>query len=211
VADPDAPDHAAATRWLQNQMAQGLVKKLVVSAWEGLAGINIGNLEDWSVPNAPAVNIGLVRSMGTSVFMGMIDRKISNQQSGIPFDPLDPVTKYRLPGDPRPAYHALELFISQVGDYTAVADCGELPQGVWCYRFTTEAGFVWVLWYDDGGMTFPGETRPSVNLTLNDLNGPVLILPALRSADPPAGEKRDPENGSLTLSLDSVALFIIQE
>jgi hypothetical protein len=211
VADPDAPDHAAATRWLQNQMAQGLVKKLVVSAGEGLAGINIGNLEDWSVPNAPAVTIGLVRSMGTSVFMGMIDRKISNQQSGIPFDPLDPVTKYRLPGDPRPAYHALALFISQVGDYTAVADCGELPQGVWCYRFTTEAGFVWVLWYDDGGMTFPGETRPSVNLTLNDLNGPVLILPAPRSAEAPAGEKRDPENGSLTLSLDSVALFIIQE
>lgn len=211
VADPEAPDHEEAAGWLWGEMAAGLVKKLAVSAGEGLAGINIGNLEDWAMAGAPGINVGLVRSMGTSVFMGMVESTISNQQSGTPYNLLDPVTRIRVPGLPRPAYHALALFISSVGTYEAVTECGSMPAGVWCYRFTTRTGPAWVLWHDDGRINFPGETRISVTAALEEVDGPVMILPTPLTAELPAAERQVPENGTVILSVDSVPLFVIQE
>ncbi len=71
VADPSAAGHAEAKAWLYAQMASGLVKKIAVSADEGLPGINIGNLEDWKT-SLPAVDVLGVPLVGTSMFMGMV-------------------------------------------------------------------------------------------------------------------------------------------
>ncbi len=48
VADPADPAHAASKAWLEAEVAKGLVKKIVASAGAGVAGINVGNLEDWT-------------------------------------------------------------------------------------------------------------------------------------------------------------------
>jgi hypothetical protein len=57
-----SPSHPAAVEWLRAEQAKGVVKKIVVAAAEGLAGINIGNLDDWPLLMA-----------GTSAFQGMVN------------------------------------------------------------------------------------------------------------------------------------------
>lgn len=211
VADPDSPEHSSASEWLQAEMAKGLVKKLTVSAGEQLAGINIGNLEDWAMKGLPQVNTGLVRSAGTSVFMGMIDTTISNKQSGTPFNPLDPVTRIRVPGEPRPAYAALSQFISLVGDYVYIEPCMNTPQGIWCYRFETLDGPIWVVWYEEGKLTFPGEDVPIIQPTLpvTGIKATIRLTPAYPNTPPPFSVNI--EDSLINISVTDNPLFITVE
>ncbi len=209
AADLASTDHGIATTWLQAQMARGLVKKLAVSAGERLDGINIGNLEDWSAGSATAINIGLVRSAGTSIFMGMIDRTISNQQAGTPYHLTDPVTRIRTPGAPRPAYLALSQFMTLVGDYSTVSRCPAMPAGVWCYRFSTPQETVYLLWYDSGELVFPGEKAPETayHLAIEGDQAAVWRTPITAESIQP--EYIYTNNGSLNLSLNETPLFVV--
>jgi hypothetical protein len=159
VANPKSDGYQEARDWLYGLMAEGLVKKIVVSAGEGLRGINIGNTEDWKT-NLPAMDAASVSLVGTSMFMGMMDTRVTQQQSGEGLPP------YRTPsGQIRPAFYALELVNQQLGGFTAVEKL-DLGPGIWAYRFTRPAGPLWVVWYDDGILYFPGDTAPEVDLEL---------------------------------------------
>jgi hypothetical protein len=159
VANPKSNGYQEARDWLYGLMAEGLVKKIVVSAGEGLSGINIGNTEDWKT-NLPAMDAASVPLVGTSMFMGMMDTRVTQQQSGEGLPP------YRAPsGQIRPAFYALKLVNRQLSGFTAVEKLA-LGPGIWAYRFTRPAGPLWVIWYDDGVLYFPGETPPEVDLEL---------------------------------------------
>jgi len=77
VADPSEADHAADQAWLYAETAIGLTRKIVVSAGEGLRGINIGNLEDWKT-GISGMDKATVPMLGASMFMGLTDTTITN-------------------------------------------------------------------------------------------------------------------------------------
>ena len=208
VADSSSPEHDTATQWLYAESAKSLVKKLTVAAGENLAGINIGNLEDWAMKGLPEANTLLVRAAGTAVFLGMIESTISHQQAGTPYNPLDPITRVRVPGEPRPAYHALALFMAQVGAYSEVEPCGNLTENLWCYRFQTPEGNVWVAWYDEEKLTFPGEDPPVqlVTLAVEGTSATIWTTPA--ESIPALSYAMDIENGAITLPLTDTPVFI---
>ena len=158
IADPTDDGHQEAKTWLYAQMATGIVKKVVVSAGEGLLGINIGNLEDWKtgIPAADALGVPLT---GASMFMGMMDTQVTGQQVG------DMLPGFRSAGDARPAYYALQLVNEMLEGFTSVEKL-DLGAGVWAYRFNLPEGPLWVLWYDDGILYFPGETPATVEIEL---------------------------------------------
>jgi hypothetical protein len=208
VADPEAADHAAATAWLRAEMARGLVKKIVVSAGAGLAGINVGNLEDWSFGDVSAVNVGLVRSAGTSIFMGMMDRTLTNRHAGAPLKGLaDPISKIRRPGELRAAFYALQLVAGRVGGYTAVQRL-ELGAGVWAYRFERVDDPFWVVWYDDGDLHLPSDSPPVVAVDLDVGEERARVARAPTVAEPARWEGVEVSGGVLQLTVDATPLFV---
>ena len=207
VADPEAEDHAEATAWLRAEMARGLVKKIVVSASEGLAGINIGNLEDWSFGAMTQVNLGFVRSAGTPVFMGMMDRRITNKHAGGPLNGLDPISKIRRPGDLRPSFFALQEVVGKIDGYVSV-EALILNEGVWAFRFQSPAGTVWALWYDDGALHLPGDTPPTVEIDLQIQAASALVTRTPTLAEPAEPEAVKTKGGILHLTLDSTLVFV---
>ncbi len=196
VADPAAAGHADAKAWLYSQMAGGLVKKIAVSAGNGLTGINIGNLEDWKtgVPAADALAVPLT---GTSLFMGMMDTSVTRKESGKSLPP------YRAPGKPRPAFYAVRLVNEKIFGFSKVERI-ELGSGVWAFRFSMPSGPLWVLWVDDGALYFPGEAPPAVTVPL-PFDAPRALItktPAQIGMTDPETQTLDASNGILSISLD---------
>ncbi len=202
VADPDEENHAQAQAWLYAEMARNLVRKIVVSAGEGLRGINIGNLEDWKLP-IPKANIPMIPAGGTSLFMGMMDTTVTARQSG------EGLPTYRQAGEARPAFYAIKLVNEEIKDFTSVEKL-DLAAGVWAYRFETPSAPVWVLWYDDRILYLPGETPPSVTVSL-----PFEAASALLTFTPTTIGQTEPETqnlqasgGALTFDLGATPVFI---
>jgi hypothetical protein len=211
VADAEADDHEEATAWLRAEMARGLVRKIVVAAGEGLAGINIGNMEDWTFPYGSGFNAALARSMGTSLFMGMVDRKVTNRTAGGPLHATggDQMSKIRDAEELRPAFYALEMVVSRIGGFSAVERL-EMDEGVWAYRFETPQGPTWVLWYDDRKLHLPGEPVSEVATTL-PLEAPRAQLtwtPTTQGQREPQTEVVETTGGSLRLTLGATPVFV---
>jgi len=198
IADPASPAHATAQAWLYAETARNLVRKVVVSAGDGILGINIGNLEDWKT-GLPAADKPSVPMLGASMFMGLTDTTITSQKPGgnLPFRGQD-WAKARRAGEPRPAYYALTLVIEKLGQLTAVEKLA-LATNVWAYRFETPRGSVWVLWYDDGKLYLPDETPPSVTVSL-----PFLSTSARLTWTPTDPGQSTPETQTLTVSAGSI-------
>ena len=202
IADPSSTGHAEAKSWLYAQMASGLVKKVVVSAGEGLLGINIGNLEDWKT-GLPAVDALGAPLAGTSMFMGMMDSKVTGQQVG------DRLPGYRAPGQPRPAFFAVKLVNEKITGFTSVEKL-DLGSGIWAYRFMMPSGPLWVLWYDDGKLYFPGEMSPTatIELAINAANVLITHTPTEVGKSEPETQVLGSSSGILPLLLESTPIFV---
>ncbi|HEX7540943.1 MAG TPA: hypothetical protein VF352_02335 [Anaerolineales bacterium] len=109
----------------------------------------------------------------------------------------------------RPAWYALELVTKKISQFTNVEKIS-LGQGIWAYRFEAPAGPLWVLWYDDRLLYLPGETPPSMTVSL-----PFETPSALLTLTPTAIGQTQPETqilqtagGTLTFDLGETPLFI---
>ena len=211
VADPSEQEHTTDQAWLYAETAIGLTRKIVVSAGEGLRGINIGNLEDWKT-GIPGVDKGTVPMLGGSMFMGLTDTTITSQKPGgeLPWNG-QAWSKARRVGDLRPAYYALALVTGKIDHFTNVKQLN-LGTNIWAYLFETPSGPVWVLWYDDRALYLPGEVPPSVTVSL-----PFDSPSALLTLTPTASGQASPETqtlqaagGTLTFDLGAIPIFIEQ-
>ncbi|MBI4731065.1 MAG: hypothetical protein HY781_02860 [Chloroflexi bacterium] len=202
VADPNDENHAESQAWLYAEIARSLVRKIVVSAGDGLRGINIGNLEDWKTRIA-SIDRAAVPAVGAAMFFGITDTTITAEKPGgeIPFTGQD-WSKARRVGDLRPAYYALALVTEKIGQFTTVEKLN-LGEGVWAYRFETPPGPVWVLWYDDYALYLPGETPPTVTVNL-----PFDFTSALLTFTPTAIGQSAPETQTLQVVGDSLTFYL---
>ena len=208
VADPADPDHAASKAWLEAEVAVGLVKKIVAAAGAGVAGINVGNLEDWKT-GLPGADKLAVPSLGASMFMGLMDTTVTQEKPGGAF----PFTGHlqaqaRRAGDARPGFAAIGLAQARLNGFVSVQAL-DLGPGVSAYRFERPAGPVWVLWYDDGGLYLPGEVPPSttVSLPFGAERARVTWVPVSREQMEPKAESLA-AGATLTLTLDSTPVFV---
>lgn len=207
VANPADASHDESKAWLYAEMAHGLVKKIVVSAGEGIRGINIGNMEDWKT-GTPAIDRVTVPMTGTSMFMGMTDTTITNQKPGGDLTFSGHLwSKARKAGSPRPVYYALRLINEKIAAFTAVEKL-DLGAGVWAYRFETPSGPVWILWYDDGELYLPGQAPPAVSVELPFEYPRATLTWTPITAQDPIPTTLDASNGALQLTIDSTPLFV---
>jgi hypothetical protein len=212
VAEPDAEGHAEAVAWLRGEMARGLVKKIVVSAAECLAGINLGNMEDWTFPQLGKANAALVRSMGTPLFMGMLDTTVTRQVAGGPLQKASGgayIARIRRVDGLRPAYHALALAIEKTEGFTSVKRLA-LGEGVWAYRYERPKGPAWVLWYDDGALHLPDDPPPTctVELPVDAAQARVTWTPTEVGEESRRSEKIAASGGTLSVAIDATPVFV---
>ena len=209
VADPSDADHASSTSWLYGEMARNLIRKIVVSAGEGLRGINLGNMEDWNT-GVPAVDRISVPMLGTSMFMGMTDTKVTSQKPGgvLPYTG-QAWAQARKAGSPRPVYYALKLGMDKLGDFTSVQQV-VMGSGIWAYQFETTNGTLWVLWYDDGKLYLPGETEPAISVTIPFASPKVLVTetPTIQGQTTLKTQLLDVTAGKATINLGLTPIFV---
>ncbi len=209
IADPADSNHDSAQAWLRAETARSLVKKIVVSAGEGILGINLGNLEDWKT-GLPAVDKPLVPSLGAAMFMGLMDTTVTARMPGgkLPFNGHE-WAKARKAGDARPGLYALGLATEKIGRFTSVEEL-DLGTDVWAYRFETASGPAWVLWYDDGSLYLPGEAAPIITVNLPFDAGRALVThtPTSDKETQPETATLEASNNALSLTLDSTPTFV---
>ena len=208
VADPDNADHDAAQAWLYAETARGLVKKIAVSAGAGLAGVNIGNLEDWKT-GVPAADALAVPSLGASMFMGLMDTTITSQRPGgsLPYSG-HLWSQARKAGAARPGFYALKLAYATIGAFTAVERL-DLGASVWAYRFDTPRGKAWVLWYDDGKLYLPGQPPATITVQLPfDAARARVTRTPTQTGDEGTTTEIAAQGGMLALTLDPTPVFV---
>ncbi len=161
AADPGDRDHAAAVAWLEREMAIGSARKVALAALAGLAGINIGNLEDWTTGLAPADRL-LVAGAGTDILGGIQDRTVGLRSPGGPL-PYEGqfFSRERTPGASRPSFGALALCVTALDGATAVERVPSDIPGLWLLHAATPAGQAWIAWLDDGRLHLPGDAGPA--------------------------------------------------
>lgn len=146
LKDPHNSRHGQAEAWFRKEQAAFTAKKVVCAWGEGLAGINVGNLEDWE-------QLGIIPSItGTAPYCGMMDRPFPRR-----------VTDARVPGKPRPVYYTLALLRRILGG-AAKGVPVSLGSHVTAYRFFVGGEgphSVLVAWYEDGVGRLPGDPVPS--------------------------------------------------
>ena len=200
-----AAGREAAVAWLRAELARGVVRKAVAAAGEGLAGINLGNQEDWPFS---------VRAYGTANYMGLTDTRLTLRHGGGVRLPYGGAAFNRIheAGEVRPGFEALALANRQLtGLSPGRAARLDLGPGVWAYRFDRASGGpLWVLWYDDGRLRLPGEALPSVTVEL-PFDSQVATLartPTVGDAGGPTTERVESVGGVLTLELDATPVFV---
>ena len=163
MADPGDADHATAVAWLEAEMAISVTRKVAAARLAGAAGINIGNLEDWSTGIVPADRL-LVAGAGTAVFGGIQDRTVTLRSPGgsLPYEGQF-FSRLREAGDPRPALRALELLIPAIAGADAAyrIGWGDPDVAVVRFEFDFTPKMAWVVWLDDDRLYLPGDPGPA--------------------------------------------------
>lgn len=202
AVDPGDAQHAAATAWLEREMAVGVARKIALAALAGTAGINIGNLEDWTTGIAPADRL-LIAGAGSDILGGIQDRTVGVASPGgsLPYEGQF-FSRERTAGARRPAFGALALMVEALDGATSIEREPGPADDIWIIHAVTPTGQAWVIWRDDGRLHLPGDDGPGpVAVEIAVGSGPVRIatIPTARGDQPSPVATTPPAAGRITI------------
>ncbi|MEW6569065.1 MAG: hypothetical protein AB1449_13045 [Chloroflexota bacterium] len=187
LADTDAPNHAPALEWIRAETAAGLVRKVVVAAGEGLAGINIGNVEDWE---PLMLTLG---GAGTSPWQGMVDRNMLTRE----------FYGYR------PAFYALQQVAAIIRDYIEDERLSTGEDRDYVYRFILADGRTVIVAWADIGLWLPGDEMPTRPVRIEvGSDESVRVEWTVTSGSQAVVEQLISEAGEVTLELGQIPAFL---
>lgn len=180
--------HKETVEWLRINTAAGLVKKYVVSAGEGVEGINVGNLEDWPIP----VGAGL------SAYFGLMETKYGGGEQ---------LVATRTVIKKRAGWFALKQVVEKLDGFDTVETISAGTDGVWAYQFTKGGKEVLVAWYDDGEFYQPNFEPPIKNVKFDWADGKAMVT-TLAVDETVESSEAVSSNGKLELELGSMPVFV---
>jgi hypothetical protein len=200
MKNPRDPLHSQAEAWFRAEQARFTAKKIISCMGEGLAGINIGNLEDWEVFSILPV------ATGTAGFCGLIDRK-----------PLRRLDQPRVPGQPRPAYWTIKHIIEKLANCHSPQRL-DLGQSVYAWRFRChdtrgrDASVV-ALWYEEPRGLLPDQPEPTRTIHLTTTAKVVVVYPIITAIGQRqvTGTVQQVERGILPLVVGSAPLIVCEQ
>ena len=187
LASESDPGHQAAIDWIRAESAAGLVRKVVVAAGEGLAGINIGNVEDWEP-------LMLTQGgAGTSPWQGMVDRNLLARA----------FQAYR------PAYYALGQVGEVIQRYVSVERLSGFDPRTYVYRFALDDGGTVIVAWADTGLWLPGEVMATTPVSISlGSDQPVRVEWTVTTGSEPVMELVEPESREVVLALGQIPAFV---
>ena len=197
MKNPRDPLHKQAEAWFRAEQARFTAKKILSCMGEGLAGINMGNLEDWEVFSIlPAVT-------GTGGFCGLIDRK-----------PPRRMDEPRVPGEPRPAYWTMKQIIEKLSHCHSPQRL-DLGKWVYAWRFQGQGaqgqgGSVVALWYEEPRGLLPGQPEPKRTVYLPTTATSVIVYPIITAAGQRevTGTAKQVDQGQVRLVVGSAPVIV---
>ncbi|MBS3108379.1 hypothetical protein J4409_00750 [Candidatus Woesearchaeota archaeon] len=187
VRKKNDPNHKKANEWLERNIAVNIPRKFAVSAYEGLKGINIGNMEDWFIPFGA----------GVSPNMGLIDT-------------ASMLDKIRQPKEKRPGFYAVKMSIKYLEGFDSVRKI-DLIGNAYVYEFTKSGEKIIVAWYDDGKFYGLDKETPSIEISVpwNKKSAKITEVPVKRGNEEGSLQIIDSANGRLNFKLGYTTVFIM--
>jgi hypothetical protein len=181
------PSHSTAIDWIRAESAAGIVRKVVIAAGEGLAGINMGNVEDWEP-------LMLTHGgAGTSPWQGMIDRNLLTRA----------FKSYR------PSFYALKQIAAVISSYRQVSRVDMKDPHLYAYRFDVQDGRATMVAWADNGLWLPGDAVPVRQASVPvPWAGPVRAEWAVTQGAAASRQTLSPRAGTLSLPLGPIPVFL---
>jgi hypothetical protein len=175
-------------RWTQAFAAEDLVKKVVVSAEQGILLINTAFTEDLIWLKLPLFQAGA----GTSAWAGLVDVERREFRAG---------------------FYALQQLIRHLDGYERVTRLALDDEGIRVYEVASPQQAIWIAWYDPGRLILPGDPVPETVLRLELGTSPVTVESLITRFGQTAPDRTVllPEEGFLTLNLTPTPVFIYRE
>lgn len=182
-----AKGHAAALKWMRAEAAAGTVRKVALAASLGLAGINMGNVEDWET-------LSLAQGgAGTSPFQGMLDRNPWTRQ----------VT------GKRPSYHALAQIGSVLAKTVKAERLALSDERSYVVRFTRDGASPVLVAWRDAGLWLPDVAMPTGQVSFDaGATGTAQLERTVTEGESAAREPLELGSGAVSLELGPVPVFV---
>lgn len=175
----------ATVRWTQGFAAQDMVKKVVVSAEQGILLINTAFTEDLIWLKWPIAQAGA----GTSAWAGLIS--------------LEPREK-------RAGFHALQQVIRHLQGCESINRLAFDDVGIRAYELRCAGRRTWIAWYDPGRLLLPGDPLPETTVSLEVSRSAVSVESLITQfgQQNPGRETVPAQAGVVVLTLTPTPVFI---
>ncbi len=170
-------------RWTQAFAAQDTVKKVVISAEQGILLINTAFTEDLFWLKLPIAQAGA----GTSAWAGLVD--VARREY-------------------RPGFFALQQLIKHLDGYESISRIDLGDEGMRVYEITHAAQRSWIAWYDPGYLILTGDPVPEVVVELPFPFTRALLARIAIEAGQPEPETFYAAGGMLSLSISPAPIFV---
>lgn len=140
-------------RWTQAIAAQDMVKKVVISAEQGIMFIDTAFAEDLYWLKLPIAQAGA----GASAWAGQVD--VERREY-------------------RPSYYALQQLIHHLDGYSSVTRIVYDNEGIRVYAINRPDQRLWIAWYDPDNLILPEDPLPQIATQL-DVGLPTVIVETL--------------------------------
>jgi hypothetical protein len=174
--------------WTQAFAAEDAVKKVVVSAEQGILLINTAFAEDLFWQKLPLFQAGA----GTSAWAGLIEVESREHRAG---------------------FYALQQVIRHLDGYERLARLTLDDEGVRVYEVVRLQQTIWIAWYDPGRLTLPDDPVPELDVQLELGASPITVESLITQFGQTAPSRTVlmPEGGTTTLTLSPTPVFIYRE
>ncbi|MBI2845188.1 MAG: hypothetical protein HYX86_01440, partial [Chloroflexi bacterium] len=172
-------------RWVQAFSAEDVVKKVVVSANQGVLLINTAFTEDLIWLKLAIAQAGA----GNSAWAGLVD--FGRREY-------------------RPGYYALQQLIGHLSGYESITRLPFDDPGIRVYELSREGQHSWIAWYDPGRLILPGDPLPETSVQL-DVGGPSITMETHITQFGQSEPDRtgvNTQDGIVTLTLNPTPIFI---
>lgn len=172
-------------RWTQAFAAQDMVKKVVISAEQGILLINTAFIEDLFWLKLPIAQAGA----GTSAWAGLVDVGRREYRAG---------------------YYALRQLVGYLDGYESITRLILDEEEVRVYEIGRAGQRFWIGWYDPGYLILPGDPLPEKRIQFNPSGTSALAETLITQfgQDTPVRITLSAQDGILTLTLTPTPVFI---
>jgi hypothetical protein len=188
LRSPSDEGHEEALAWIRAESAAGTVRKIVIAAGEGLAGINMGNVEDWE-PLMLALG-----GAGTSPWQGMLDRNL--------------LTKQFL--GRRPSFFALQQIATLIQSAETVQRLPGYDERTYVYQFRLVDGSLAHVVWTDVGLWLPGMPMPTRAVRIPIASETVEVEWTVTSGETPVREARSAVGGFVEVEVGATPAFLFE-